>query len=755
MWFDEYNPNAPVRRPSGLGQAGLQQGGFGQAGFPGSSGQQQAFQPGSVKALRARREQEQQQQQPQAPKKNFFQDNISTAGGIGGALAGAAGGAAIGSVVPGLGTIIGGLIGSVVGGAGGSGAGQLAENAVVGEKDLGKDVLQEALLGGLFSAPPIRGAKAAFGAGKALAGGAGAQAAKQAAETALTRPGVLSRTLTGVAGDTGKTGVAGRIAESGNKALAGQYGVLRSNEIRQLDPADTIRKLTDLGLVKPQDVERVALGITGSNGILTNAVNKSVGASGTKLDVSAVRRVFDDALETVGIVDKDRRSLEAVFNAQVNRLRGGANVSLNKVDPTDALAVMKSFEKRIADLSGKGGNFRMATPERLDQAAALRLVRDEIEDQLYIAGGANANVARFLNGDVRDQLIKLAPNNKQWGSYVDNTIMQSRSVGELRSAQAPFVKAQQIIRAGEDNAFSAGSQLANSLGGIQQTILNRGLEVARGPASRLYAQATRDAAGAAGRLGGALAPDAGRAAGLGLIPQSARQVIGGSVADAVMGQPQPLEDTLMQNQQFGGQQFGGQDPNQLGGIQGQFGGQGGFDQMGAQQSQNPYPQANLLFDLQRDPANAAAYIQQFQQLQEIFAPAASSQKLNATQLQQANNADSALVDIQAITQAIESDPSIIAKNELSTGPITRGITGTTNYQAAKQNISDVLARLRSGAAISETELKLYGSLLPELGNSPEDALGKLRRLQTLLQSFATPQPAQADLTSTLIDRGAF
>lgn len=113
---------------------------------------------------------------------------LPTAGGVGGALAGGAAGAALGSVVPVIGTGIGGLIGAVLGGAGGSAAGKFGENVVEGEQDLGKDVLNEALIGGLTSTPITAGGKLLKGAVKApFVEGALKQGAKEAGGLAIPK----------------------------------------------------------------------------------------------------------------------------------------------------------------------------------------------------------------------------------------------------------------------------------------------------------------------------------------------------------------------------------------------------------------------------------------------------------------------------------------------------------------------------------------------------------------------------------------
>lgn len=434
---------------------------------------------------------------PQKKKKSFLEDMISVGGSAGGAAGGLALGAAAGSVVPVVGTAIGGLIGAILGGAGGGALGQRVENSVVGD-DLNKDVLQEGLLGGVGSVGPIR----ALTVGKALATGAG----KQGVERAITATPIRDA-LRGVGkkgADTAKTTATGRLAESGNRALLRQYGTIDKPTTRTTNPLETVTQLSNLGITKPADAERVAAAITGSEGLLNQQVTRAVG-NAADVDTSTLRRVFDDALDSYGLVDKDRASLQKVFDAQLKRVSGGARGSLNpKVNPTDALDMMKAIEKRMANLQGKGGNYRLSTPEREDQAAVLRLVRDELQDQIYQGAGANRNIGALLTPELRDNLVNLMPNNPKWQGYVDDTVMKSGDIGSLRSAQAPFVRIRNIIDNADANSIGAvgrASQLASG-GGIRNAVVDAASNVAINPASRGYAAMTRGVTGRAGGVPG-------------------------------------------------------------------------------------------------------------------------------------------------------------------------------------------------------------------------------------------------------------
>lgn len=127
--------------------------------------------------------------------------------------------------------------------------------------------------------------------------------------------------------------------------------------------------------------------------------------------------------------------------------------------------------------------------------------------------------------------------------------------------------------------------------------------------------------------------------------------------------------------------------------------------------------------------------------------AGAPKPLNATQQTQANNAVSALTDIGSLADAIQKDPHVLVRDAVPGGGLARRLTGTTDFDAAKQNIVDVIARLRSGAAISADEARRYMSLLPGAADTQQSAMDKLNRLSSLLQGFANPQPAGADLSS--------
>jgi hypothetical protein len=710
-------------------------------------------------------------QQAQQPK-NFWTDQISTGGGIAGSLGGAATGAAIGSIVPGIGTVIGGLIGGIAGGALGSGGGELAENAITGEKDLFKNVGQEALLGGVFSAPPIRlargvGALAKSGTAAGKASGIGARKAFEDAYIGIAKQSTGKGTgslATSTVQEAGRMSTGGKLTDMGNRALMSQYGTIGKPFARSTDPKETISTLANAGIIKPADAERVASTITGGNGIITGAVSKSVGNAGG-VDTSTLRQVFDDGLANYGLVEKDAASIKQVFNAQMNRLGGGAKGSISsKANPDETMSVIRDLEKRIANLTGKGDNYRMSTPERADQASVLRLVRDELEDQLYAGAGANKQLTGVLTPELRENLVALMPNNAKWTGYVDNNIMGAKTIGDLRSSVAPFVRIGKIIDEGDLNAMTYGGRVGNAFsgGGVKSAVGEVLTNVVKDPAARLSGTLLRATGGKLqGAAGGSPIPP-----GIGGAFKPTSQVVNNASGQYV--RPSALYSALGQNSQ--GTNLGDEQPSldqalmqQSGlpeGYTSAFGLEQPQQQEQAPQEQSPYPRENLLYDIQRDPNNADKYIAYYQQLQEVFAPPAGTE-LGATaktQLASSGNASSTLSQLEGLFASAGGGSGKVGG---TVGNLLAGAGLNSNAQIynelSNSSVTQIARALNGGGQVTDADAVVVIQALPKITDSPEVAQAKFNALkqrlaiaQENIYKYNAGSPDQTDLASTLL-----
>jgi len=241
-----------------------------------------------------------------------------------------------------------------------------------------------------------------------------------------------------------KTSTAGQLRLKAAQALLDQYGTIDKPMARSANALENVQKVADAGFVKPAEVENIINNITGANGKVTKLTQKLISTAKPVDTSSDINKIIDEQIALNGLSGtSDEKAVRASIDAQLNRLPSRREGSITGLDqPEDVFDTIKALEKRSADLKGKSGNnYRMTTPERGDKANVLDSITDVLKDRLY--GGAN--IEGVLTPEVASELKSLAPKNEKWANYVDNTIMKSGDVGELRSTVAPFVNMGKII----------------------------------------------------------------------------------------------------------------------------------------------------------------------------------------------------------------------------------------------------------------------------------------------------------------------
>lgn len=241
-----------------------------------------------------------------------------------------------------------------------------------------------------------------------------------------------------------KTSAAGQLRLKAAQALLDQYGTIDKPMARSANALENVQKVADAGFVKPADVENIINNITGANGKVTKLTQKLV-SNAKPVDTSSdISKIIDEQIALNGLSGtSDEKAIRASIDAQLNRLPSRREGSITGLDqPEDVFDTIKALEKRSAELKGKSGNnYRLTTPERGDKAKVLDSITEVLKDRLY--GGAN--IEGVLTPEVASELKGLAPKNEKWANYVDNTIMKSGDVGELRSTVAPFVNMGKVI----------------------------------------------------------------------------------------------------------------------------------------------------------------------------------------------------------------------------------------------------------------------------------------------------------------------
>ena len=241
-----------------------------------------------------------------------------------------------------------------------------------------------------------------------------------------------------------KTSAAGQLRLKAAQALLDQYGTIDKPMARSANALENVQRVADAGFVKPADVENIINNITGANGKVTKLTQKLV-SNAKPVDTSSdISKIIDEQIALNGLSGtSDEKAIRASIDAQLNRLPSRREGSITGLDqPEDVFDTIKALEKRSAELKGKSGNnYRLTTPERGDKAKVLDSITEVLKDRLY--GGAN--IEGVLTPEVASELKSLAPKNEKWANYVDNTIMKSGDVGELRNTVAPFVNMGKVI----------------------------------------------------------------------------------------------------------------------------------------------------------------------------------------------------------------------------------------------------------------------------------------------------------------------
>lgn len=674
-------------------------------------------------------------------KGSFLTHLFPTVGGVGGgALGGAAGGALAGTaVLPGVGTVAGGLIGALLGGAAGGAAGKVAENKVEGQS-LGSGVAGQAAEQGLLSAGPLRLLKGAKAATTALKGGSDLVDALNGAGTAATTKGLAgwrvaapgATAADNAAGTAATTSLAGKAKTFSNAELLRQYPTISKPVARATNPMQTVSQLADAGILKPQDAEKVAGAITGTNGILNKAVGKAVG-SAKGVDTSGVEQVFKDALGNNGVVANDAKSLTGVFKAQMNRLNGGAQGTLSPTsNPNDVMDVMRSLEAKSNELLGKGGTYHLPTSADKAKASVLNQVKSELQDRLYQGAGANGNVTKILTPQLRDKLVNLLPGNSAWANHVDNNIMKSADVAGLRSAQKPFVNISKIISEGENNAATFGGRatVPTSAHNLVAQGVQTAVNSARQPAARALAGALR---GGTADTAGNVAKGATNAWSLPKI--ATRSVVGNGLIGALTGaNGQSANAPMTAN---ANNTTISQNMPQL-------------SQTSDQTSSNsPFDPANIEANIQKIVASGGSmkdvsdYVSLASSINSLQAAAAKADPNTALTTNQKNEVVSqqkALESLNAYAGQLQGAGG--AEGPLM-GALNSSILGNYTNPAAKgidaQRIdvaSSIAGALNPRGTVSPVTARIISDALPSIHDTPKVAQAKIANLITQIKSGA-------------------
>lgn len=249
------------------------------------------------------------------------------------------------------------------------------------------------------------------------------------------------------------TSLSGKLRKKSAESLLDQYGTLTKPMAKSANAVENVQIVADAGFTKPADVERMIEAVTGNTGKVTKLTRKLVDTAKPVNTFDGVDDLINNEIAMSGLTETDAKSVKSMIDAQLNSLPSRREGSISYEDnPTDVFNIVKKLEKRSANLKGKSGtNYSTTTPERTDKARVLDTIATELKNRIY---NNAAPMESVLTADVAQDLKSLAPKNKKWADYVDNKIMASKNIGELRNTMAPFVNMGKVI---EDQYMNYGT----------------------------------------------------------------------------------------------------------------------------------------------------------------------------------------------------------------------------------------------------------------------------------------------------------
>lgn len=599
----------------------------------------------------------------------------------------------VGGILGGIGgSFIAPIAGTAGGAAAGSGLGEAIENIISGESAT-KNVVKEAALGGVFGAGPLKLLKGAGAGVKALATGADdvAGAASRAAMTPLRQQ------------------LGNRSLSAADRAITKQF---------KFSPS----QLTNFSKRHGEDPTTLIkrYGINSADDVTVKAIEP-------------LQSAFDDVVTKIPTISSQAlsSSLKKVYNPLIK----SANLSEQQLG-----SQLKAQADEIIKKSGQ------AIP-----SAQVNTLRKSFDDfvKYTMRGTPEHNVNKMTADALRETLQKAA--DKAGLGF------QGKTFKEIGRDLSKLYDLDEIV--GRQANLGRGSNPVNLTNLLGMTAGGAGGGPAGMAAGALLTGAANSSTGrtlarrGAESVGNRLVQSGAKSAARTFTPRGIATRVGGQgVARSLPGQqPQPtsLEDAMFQSS-FPNQENQAYMPNAA---------TNSNTVQNISQSSSEMPGlsrenilAAMLIDIQE---TGGENIGKIQALYEFANPETEQKPLGGEAQKRALTSQSGLRSLDTLEQTLQDDPGAFQRQALPNPlGITARFTGTTDVRAATDNIVDVIARLRSGAAITDDEAKRFARLLPQPGDSAESAARKLQNVRMELESFVNPGPSLS-LEDALMQQGGF
>lgn len=260
-----------------------------------------------------------------------------------------------------------------------------------------------------------------------------------------------------------KTSARSELRRAAGLKLQEQYGTIDKPTAKATNAPETLQKIAEAGFTKPGDVERMAGVITGSNGEVSKLVSNLVATADPintfdgETSGQTLSDYIDLSIQKNGLDGiREGKAVKSQIDAIMKSLPSHADGSVTFVDnPQDVFKLTQLLDSEAANYEGRSGmNYGTTTPDKLRAAKVIKDVSSLLKDRIY----DSVDVKAALTPEVAQNLKAYAPNNQAWSDYIDNEVMAAKNVKDLRSVQAPWVRANKIIDNGYMNSMTYGGR---------------------------------------------------------------------------------------------------------------------------------------------------------------------------------------------------------------------------------------------------------------------------------------------------------
>lgn len=568
-------------------------------------------------------------------------------------------------------------------------------------------------------------------------------------------------------------------------ALLEQYGTLDKPVRRAVgSPEEVLSTLYDeYGLTTPADVQYAANHVTGRDGVVSQMTRELAGKA-QNVDTRIDKKWLDNIMDLNGLDDKEAKAVTNQIAAALKRTSANGFT-----DGNTTLDTVKQLEAQASRYKGKDGTYHNATPADKAKGAVIDLVRDELQARIWDAAGDASSV---VTPQRLQQLKDMYPGNQKWANFVDGTIANVKTGGDLRHTMKPLVDGSKIVNGSKmaaggyaDRAYKAATS-RNPIVAGGQIAMDAFLDSDRARQIRADHYAKK-AAKAEAKLTGTdyVDPTSGRTKTSGLSGAASElwqgtKNIAGKAGQKLGNAARTLNNETLLNARLGGNV--GQDYNMpsFGDLATrQTARQAGLGAMRAQDTERDIQNANI--DMQnalQDYTNASNDMLQaqnsMQNMQQQGTGASSldriSQALNAALMAGDVNAYKQLADLYKQAAAIyqlqnptatTSDAKALnatqakavtglsqlqqlasmqpgARTALSNSPLSGlvDLTGGDSYNSQADSLASTIGYLLSGANIKKDEIEaVKRDYIPSTFDSQAVRQQKLSRAEQLLRNY--------------------